>query len=564
ENDSVIQIPLPPVYDLGYVMALTEPDKDHLLISVSTNVPSSNQRVYLFGHTRNMIKLAQTKPVINGRSEFLIDKNILGEGVSHLTVFNGDRQPVCERLYFKRPTQKMALEVRPGRPEYGRREKVSIDLSARDPSGLPLAADFSVSVYMTDSLQAGGGENILSYLWLVSDLKGVVESPEYYFGNPGAEADEAIENLLLTQGWRRFRWEDLLQNNKPSFEFIPEYDGHIVTGKIIDKRSGMPAENIPTYLSIPGQKFKLHIATSNQKGQIHFDVKNFSGGGEMVVQTNTRTDSIFRIDISNPFDEKPPAHPSPAFELSEKWAGLLNFRSMHAQLQNNFTRPAPPPPPTNAIFSETADSTAFYGNPDKKYFLDDYTRFVTMEEVMREYVAEVRVSKRRDKFHFEVMNLPYRLFLGNDPLVLMDGVPVFDINRIIDFDPLKIKKLEIVARRYFLDSVMNDGIVSYTTYQGNLAGFQLDPNALILEYPGTQPQPEYYSPVYETSSQSASRLPDFRNLLYWSPQIKTDGEGKDHFSFYTSDLPGKYVIVVQGITDNGFAGSSTTEIRVNK
>jgi hypothetical protein len=146
----------------------------------------------------------------------------------------------------------------------------------------------------------------------------------------------------------------------------------------------------------------------------------------------------------------------------------------------------------------------------------------------------------------------------------MDGVPVFDINRIIDFDPLKIKKLEIVARRYFLDSVMNDGIVSYTTYQGNLAGFQLDPNALILEYPGTQPQPEYYSPVYETSSQSASRLPDFRNLLYWSPQIKTDGEGKDHFSFYTSDLPGKYVIVVQGITDNGFAGSSTTEIRVNK
>jgi hypothetical protein len=124
--------------------------------------------------------------------------------------------------------------------------------------------------------------------------------------------------------------------------------------------------------------------------------------------------------------------------------------------------------------------------------------------------------------------------------------------------------LEIVARKYFLDSVMNDGIVSYTTYQGNLAGFQLDPNALILEYPGTQLQPEYYSPVYETSSQSASRLPDFRNLLYWSPDITTDEQGKRLFSFYTSDLPGKYAIVVQGITANGYAGSSTLTILVNK
>jgi hypothetical protein len=208
------------------------------------------------------------------------------------------------------------------------------------------------------------------------------------------------------------------------------------------------------------------------------------------------------------------------------------------------------------------DSTAFYGKPDRKYFLDDYTRFYTMEEVMREYVPEVRVRKQKEDFHFRVEDRVHKLYFNDDPLVLLDGVPVFNTNNIVAFDPLKIKKMEIVGRKFYSGALVTNGIVSYSTYEGDLGGFQLDPNAVILEYEGLQIEREFYSPVYEKSSQQQSRIPDYRNVLYWNPSITLKGKNNRELSFYTSDLPGQYQIVVQGITSNGSPVFATSTITV--
>ena len=542
---------LPIAYETGYVMNLADQDNEHILVTVSGNDPVNNL-FYLLVHTRHVIKVAQAKEVNAGKAEFLLDKKMFGEGISQLTVFNYKQQPVCERLYFKRPAQNLVVGIKPDKEIYNRREKVNLQLLAENSLNKPAVADLSMSVFLADSLQTANQNNIFSYLWLSSDLKGNIESPEYYIKNTGTEVDEAIDNLMLTHGWRRFRWEDVMQNKKPAFEFIPEYDGHLINGRIVDKRSGLPVENIPTYLSVPGIRFQLGIATSNQKGLVRFDMHNFYGAGEIVVQTNTKSDSLYRIEISSPYAEKFSTNSYPPFDLSEKFSNELVFNSMNAQVQNTFITSKRP----QFILPVPADSTAFYGIPDKKYFLDDYTRFITMEEVMREYIAEVHVRKKLEKFHFDAQDIPYKNFFDNNPLVLFDGVPVYDIDKVMAFDPLKVKKIEIIARKYSLDSVVNDGIVSYTTYQGDLAGFQLDPNALILEYPGLQLQREFFSPVYETAAQVENRAPDFRNLLYWSPNIKTNEQGKKDLNFYTSDLPGHYAVVIQGITADGMAGST--------
>lgn len=134
----------------------------------------------------------------------------------------------------------------------------------------------------------------------------------------------------------------------------------------------------------------------------------------------------------------------------------------------------------------------------------------------------------------------------------------------MEFDPLKIKKLEVVTKKFYSGNDVIEGIVSYTTYKGNLDGFQIDPNALVLEYEGLQLQREFYSPVYVTKEQEESRLPDFRNLLYWSPDIKTDEEGSSALDFYTSDRPGRYAVVVQGINSNGNAGSKVVYFTVKQ
>ncbi len=560
EKDKLIRHELPAIYDNGYVMSLSEPDKDHLLITVISNASQGNPFVYLFGQTRHLIKVALAKELSEGKTTFLLDKKTLGEGVSQFTVFNERRQPVCERLYFRRPEQNLVLDINPDKQNYSRREKVALMLNAHDNANKAEIANLSMSVVLLDSIQSIDQNDIATYFWLTSDLKGKIESPDYYLKNTGHEVDEAIDNLMLTHGWRRFRWEDVLANKKPSFEFVPEYEGHIVNGKVVDKRSGLPVENIITYLSVPGARYQLNISTSNQKGQIHFDVKNFYGSNEMVAETNSAADSLYRIEIASPFIDKFSSDVMPPFSFSEKWINQLISRSNNAQVQNSFV--------TNKrqqfLLPAIDDSTAFYGTPDKKYFLDDYTRFVTMEEVMREYVEEVRVRKQKDKFRFDVWNKPYGDFFENKPLVLFDGIPVFDVDKIIAFDPLKVKKLEVVARKYTLDSVVQTGILSYTTYQGDLAGFQLDPNALVLEYPGLQLQREFYSPVYETAAQQESRTPDFRDLLFWSPSVKTNEEGKKQVDFYTSDLPGEYIIFVQGITADGIAGSAVSRFSVRK
>ena len=97
-------------------------------------------------------------------------------------------------------------------------------------------ADCSLSVYRLDSLQGLPAAHIESYLWLSSDLKGKIESPDYYFDHP--EDEEAMDNLMISHGWRRFRWEEVLRQTRPSFEFPPEYNGAIIQGKVVEARTG--------------------------------------------------------------------------------------------------------------------------------------------------------------------------------------------------------------------------------------------------------------------------------------------------------------------------------------
>jgi hypothetical protein len=130
-------------------------------------------------------------------------------------------------------------------------------------------------------------------------------------------------------------------------------------------------------------------------------------------------------------------------------------------------------------------------------------------------------------------------------------------------DPLKIKKINITTTEFFLGPREYDGIVSYSTYDGDLGGYELSPGSLVLEYDGLQLEREFYSPQYETPLTSSSRKPDFRNVLYWSPHLKTIN-GKQDISFYTSDIPGKYFVVVQGISDNGLLGASIVKFVVNR
>ncbi len=544
----VVSNSFPAVSPNGMVMRLVDSDKDKLLLRIQSK--NAGSVVSLLVHTRNAVSYALSRELFNGKTEIEIDKKALEDGISHFTVFNKANQPVCERLFFKKP-QSLFIAIQSDAKQYGERKKVTINIATSKASESPVAGNLSMSVYLLDSLQTTESSDIQSYLWLASELRGKIERPGFYF-SANTQSAEAADNLMLTQGWRRFSWDTILKGITQEPEYLPEIEGHIITGKIIDKSSGQPAENITGYLWVPAEKSLFTSTTSSKNGTIRFNMMNFYGGNEIIVQTNSTSHTNYRIDINNPFSEKNTDRQLPLFTLDEGLSSVLLSHSIRSQAVNAYYADKQ----QRFLYPKNIDTTSFYGEPYKRYYLDEYTRFITMEEVMREYVAEVEVSKIRNHFILRAWNEPYKKYFSLDPLVLIDGVPIFDADKIIGFDPLKIKKIEVVANQFYQNGQLHEGIINFSTYQGDLAGYTLDINALIIEYEGLQLEREFYS-QYGNSETVNLRIPDFRSLLYWSPQLQTGTDGKQNISFYTGDVSGKYAVVVQGITASGLAGSQT-------
>ena len=541
----------PAVSPKGYTLRVV-PDQDNLTISTTSNYESDYRPLYLLIHTRGIVKYANAFPLDHGKGSVTIPKSTLGEGISSITLFNANRQAICERLIFRMPGN-LDISAQSEMEEYQSRKKITAHIHLNNkPADSATTTSLGISVYRIDSLQNDEGPDIRSYLYLSSDIKGNIEHPEYYFTHTGEQFESAIENLMLTQGWRRFKWDEVLRPNDPDFEYIPEWTGHIVNARITDRITGKPLENQTVYLAGPGIKSQLAGCISNTKGQLLFDLPHLLGSNVVVLQTENRRDSSYKLDILNPFSEKYSGSYFPTFKMNATLKTDLQFYNIGTQVQNVYLL-------SNLIKFKAprySDSTSFYGEPDKKFFLDDYTRFNTMEEVVREYITGVSVHKSRDRFTFRMMNDPQKAYFDQDPLIVLDGVPIFDASEVMNLDPLRIKKIEIVNRKYFLGSIVASGIFALYSYNNDMAGLQMNSHALILEYEGLQLQREFYSPKYDVTQNGSKRLPDFRNVLAWEPNILIGKSGEAQIDFYSSDRKGKYIGVVEGINQNGLAGST--------
>jgi len=317
----------------------------------------------------------------------------------------------------------------------------------------------------------------------------------------------------------------------------------------------MPAANVVGYLSIPGSHLQLYVSRSDSLGIIRFYTNDFYGPGEIVLQTDNRTDTTSKIEVIDPFSNKFSSSNFAPFNPGTNITNLLSDYSVSVQVQNNFVGEK-----LKQFYLPLIDSIAFFGSPDVQYLLDNYTRFSTMEEVLREYVYEVLVRRQKENFRLIVADVDNKIFL-DDPLILLNGIPEFDANAIIKYDPLKVRKIEIIKRKYFYGPALFNGIISFTTYELDPAVLN-DLNPLTLGYEGMQYQREFYSPVYETKEQISSRLPDFRNVLYWSPNIQMNDQGKTEINFFTSDMKGRYVVLLQGISMDGRSGKSAALFEV--
>jgi hypothetical protein len=555
-SSQLIRQKLPMAEEQGYLMDLQHADSGIIKIRVRATPEFDLSTVYLFAQTRQLVKSVQMNKLQKGEAIFTIDKKILGEGISTLTIFDASRQPVCERLVFKRPEIELDISATADQQVYDQRSAVHIDLLSQT-NGHSVPAILSASVFMTDALQKVPEKDIVSYLWLSSDLRGNIESPDYYFRNADKAADDALDVLLLTQGWRRFNWTDILSGKKPAFEFLPELEGPVVNGKVVDKKTGASVKDADAFISIPGDDHAFNIASSDDQGTVRFSIKDIYRNNVVVMQPALKKDSGYRVNITSAWSEKFSSARIPTLSLSKNQQRELINRSIDNQIENSFASER------KHIYPEASqDSGSFYGRPDKVYYLDNYIRYQTMEEVLREYVYDVRVRRDGEKFNFKVKNGETDLYFEGFPLIMADGIPVGDATDIIRLDPLKIKKIELVPRKYYIGSFVFEGIINVKSYSSDAGATLIDPNATVVEFEGIQMQREFYSPAYTSESERGSRLPDNRNVLYWAPQVSTGADGKYRLSFFSSDVKGKFLVFIQGITPDGKPGKSIVQFEV--
>ncbi|WP_336514820.1 hypothetical protein [Pollutibacter soli] len=535
----------------GYVMSVSNDEDGNIEVKLNSNI-SNASKLYVLVHTRLSLKIAEMVKLVNGQGIVKIREKGLGEGVSTITVFNASREPVCERLYFKQPSKIKNLTVKTDQADYQNRKKINLDVSSSDTN----QGNFSLAVYQVDSAFSKEFSGISEWLWLRSELKGRVEHPEFYFDEKEPNRKPALENLLLTQGWRRFDWKS--PNTVPAFTFEPEYNGVIVSARIIDSRNGAPAPRIQGFIGAPGSRTNFVSGISNDSGYLKLEMPDLYGSSELVLQTNSLNgDSVYRVDIIQPYAEKPETDSiTPLIITAADTSGILD-RMISTQVQSVYKEEE-----LNRFDTLSIDTTTFYTRPDKRYYLDDYTRFTTMEEVLREYVQWVNVKKQADNFHLTVYDEERKVIMSDDPLVLMDGVPVFRINKVLELNPLKMQKLDVIAKKYVLGNTSFDGILNFVSFNGDLEGLTLDRNATVVDYDGLQLKREFYSPVYNGLDSTVESIPDFRTTLYWNPEVKLKNGTPVNFSFYSGDLKGNYIVVLEGLSGQGVSGEAVTRFTV--
>lgn len=531
-DNTFITKPLPQIFPEGFVMHLDE-ENQNIKVTVRSNSSASSQ-IYLIAQNHQLTKAAKQSSLANGIAIFSVNKADLGAGVSQITIFNEARQPVCERLFFIQPSPEASIKTALAKEVYANREKVSVNVLSNSTSSL------SVSVFQLDSLQKADGQDIETYLWLESELNGKIESPQYYLSAQSEEIKKATDNLMLTHGWRRFNWDNVL-GHPFTMKFYPENLGQTITCRVTDPSTGKPVKDVKIFLSIPETIYKLFPGISNDSGIVRIRTNEYFGKGELILQTVERNDN-YKIEVLKPFAEEFTTFSDDPFLISESKKALLENYGVGMQSQYIYSNDS-----IQKFFPPVlTDSFPFFGKGQIVYLLDDYVRFVTMEEVLREYVREVSVGAKGGNLKFKLLNEVQHEYFSDNILVLIDGVPLHDPDKMFEVDPMKIRRIDIIPRSYVLGPSLFFGLANFSTYKENYENIDIDPKAVRLDYEGLQIKREFYSPDYSNPDLRNSRIPDLRNTLYWSPNVT----GAQQIQFYTGDNKGKYIIVVEGLNVN--------------
>lgn len=345
-------------------------------------------------------------------------------------------------------------------------------------------------------------------------------------------AKSALANPFLPEKLKGHVGGIIYEPLAEDYPTIPEPFGHVVWAKNL-KQTQDPEETF--YLSAHGEKSYLNTAKAKPNGDLFFELGAMKDYRFLIVQSNIPESQM-------------------SFALQSPFAPL--------QLRGDFNFPALVMDESHKEFLTellTATKVDEYYYPeqhienfpivvgfdeDREYFLDDYTRFENFEVTLKEYVPEVMVRRQNKKALLKVLNKPMGTAFQENPLILLDGMPIFDADALIEFDPVKFERMEIMAREFLFNHEKYAGVINIHSFNNDFGGFELPQNAIYLNYPLIQRPKKLVSP-HVNPRLAQAHFPDFRNLLFWEINPSNGIE------LHTSNIQGLYEFTQVFVDDKG-------------
>lgn len=345
---------------------------------------------------------------------------------------------------------------------------------------------------------------------------------------------------------------------------LPEYEEHIITGKLYkaEGNGNLPTAGINIYLSAPGKPWSLIRGKVTPEGMLTFITQRMENSKEIVTVVTSSDNERWQIDLDSPFASHTPANFPPLLVDSNHLEAILHDIAQRTLALQAKTHYAENHKDDNRLGELRQFAQSLY-QPTWSYRLDDYTRFSKLEDIIIEFVSNVRFRTILGQRKLSVNTEELDGYAQGNTLVLLDDVPVFNHELLLTYNSHLIENIDVFRGKYVFGGQLFDGIVSFTTYTRDFAGFELDYSTTISNYPEIQPF-KHISPEGTVVQQTHAHLPDFRHTLLWMPSVHTSGKGEQTFKFSTSDLTGSFEVEVTGVTTDGKtirgkSGFTTTE-----
>lgn len=504
----------------------------------------------------------------------------LRDGIAQITLFTDEGEVLSERLAWVEPHQaRPQMTIRQNEEVYQPFQPIVLDINLTDSEGQPLQADFSLSVRDAATEVGHDYGSLAAEMLLTSDLKGYIHNPDYYFESADEEHRQALDLLLMVQGWRRYEWQEM-SGVKPFEPKQPFEEGLTLIGTLTNTqaaRSNLKKQGTLdiNFLLNTMEGMKFFDVQTDEQGYFAVQMPDFhndapavmtvTNGKDKRVYSTFKLDRNFspavlpyeplelhtRVDIDNSRAEAMKYKPA-TFEWEDT---IPDFTSRLIQLKEvkvKAKRQLGYTPGARFTYMGGEDATRlsatrFYNLKEE---LDRYLDEGNYVPCVWDWLAErnANVVLWRDEGMYEIW------YKGRRAQVMVDNRPAFAATTMFmnECQSMSIVENNAAANKIVDTGVKGSGSVSiflYTrtdlkqpnTYRRGTRWINLHGYSLCQDF---------YSPDYRQLDVPTQT--DHRRTLYWNPSLITDPEGKASVIFYSGSRPDERLhINAQGIAVNG-------------